>query len=197
MESSFSTSALDALFNSYKTSPLADQQSYWLSIKNVLYMSYDSSQDASSPLMNSIVSCIHKININTILNYNFDSVLEQSMNAGYKSKENEIVNSHTFIDGCEINHVHGYIPYDYDGKTIVGNFIFTDKEYYDNMMNPASFTNITQKKVLYNNVIFVGVSFTDSNMKEILRERVSTGFSNNIFAFFSFPLLSLMGQIIS
>ena len=182
------SSALDAVYNSYKSSTPFDQCNYWLSIKNVLYMSYDSPQDAKKPLMNAIASCIKRRSIETVINYNFDSVLEQNMKENYKSKEEEISNSKTIINGCIVNHVHGYIPYDYNGKTIVSNFIFTDKEYYDNMMNPTSFTNITQKEVLQSkNVIFVGVSFTDSNMKEILRERVSVGYSNNIFAFLKLP----------
>ncbi|MBQ6468257.1 MAG: SIR2 family protein [Clostridia bacterium] len=182
------SSALDAVYNSYKPSTPFDKCGYWLSIKNVLYMSYDSPYDAKKPLMNAIASCINRRNIETVINYNFDSVLEQNMKDNYKSKEEEILNSKTVINGCIVNHVHGYIPYDYNGKTIVRNFIFTDKEYYDNMMEPTSFTNTTQKEILQSkNVIFVGVSFTDSNMKKILRERVSAGYSNNIFAFLKLP----------
>lgn len=182
------SSALDAIYNSYKSSTPFDRCDYWLSIKNVLYMSYDSPHDAKKPLMNAIASCINRRNVETVINYNFDSVLEQNMKENYKSNEEEVLNSKTVINGCIVNHVHGYIPYDYNGKTIVSNFIFTDKEYYDNMMNPTSFTNTTQKEILQRkNVIFVGVSFTDSNMKEILRERVSVGYSNNIFAFLKLP----------
>ena len=81
------------------------------------------------------------------------------------------------------------IPFvDYDGKIDVANFIFTDKEYYDNMFKPNSFSNTSQSIILNNkNVIFVGVSFTDSNMKEILRKRVSNGYSNIIFTFLKLP----------
>ena len=96
--------------------------------------------------------------------------------------------------GCDIYHVHGYIPFDYDGKTDVANFIFTDKEYYDNMSNPNTFSNVIQSQILQSkNVIFVGVSFTDSNMKEILRKRVSQGYTNTIFAFLKLPKFEFEG----
>lgn len=187
-------SALDAIYNSFIKSPLMGKRDYWLSIKKVLYMNYDSPKDAKQPLVDAIVSCIKRRNIEDIINYNFDSVIEQNFNSKYKSNNKEIEQSFTNISGCKIYHVHGYIPYDYDGKTDVNNFIFTDKEYYENMMDVNSFSNVTQNKILYNkNVIFVGVSFTDSNMKEILRKRLSRGCSNSIFAFFKLPKFNFEG----
>ena len=51
-----------------------------------------------------------------------------------------------------------------------------DKDYYENAIDQNNFTNITQKD-LFNKyqVIFVGVSFTDGNLKEILRKRIING----------------------
>lgn len=188
-------SALDAIYSSFMMLPKSGQRDYWLSIKKVLYMNYDSANDAKQPLMDSIVSCIKRNNIDEVINYNFDSVLEQNIEPKYKSHHKEIQNSSVSMIGCTIYHVHGYIPYDYDGKIDVGNFIFTDKEYYDNMSNPNSFSNTIQSKILNNkNVIFVGVSFTDSNMKEILRKRVSLDSSNHIFAFLKLPDFDFEGM---
>ena len=188
-------SALDAIQNSFMALPSATISDYWLSIKNVLYMSYDSPNDANQPLMNSIVNCIRRNGIDSVINYNFDSVLEQNINNKYKSKNIEIQDSTTSMIGCTIYHVHGYVPFDYDGKANVSNFIFTDKEYYENMINPGSFTNVTQAKIINSkNVIFVGVSFTDSNMKEILRERKSKGYTNTIFAFLKLPKFEFEGR---
>ncbi len=189
-------SALDAIYNGFMelSSNNPDQYDYWQSIKSVLYMAYDSPIDAQKPLMNSIVSCIKRRGIDTVINYNFDSVLEQNYNPKYKSNSNEIKNSITQIGHCTINHVHGYIPYDYNSKDIVSNFIFIDKEYYDNMLSSNSFTNTTQEHVFNNkNVIFVGVSFVDSNMKEILRKRKSNGYKNIIFAILKLPEFGFNG----
>lgn len=187
-------SALDAIYNSFMKLSSTGQQDYWLSIKRVLYMNYDSPKDAKQPLIDAIVSCIKRKNIDAVINYNFDSVVEQNIDPKYKSTNHEVQSSVTSMIGCNIYHVHGYIPFDYDGKVDVANFIFTDKEYYDNMSNPISFSNTTQSTILNTkNVIFVGVSFTDSNMKEILRKRVSTGFSNIIFAFLKLPNFDFEG----
>lgn len=187
-------SALDAIYNSFMKLSASGQQDYWLSIKRVLYMNYDSPKDAKQPLIDAIVSCIKRKNIDAVINYNFDSVVEQNIDPKYKSATHEVQNSVTSMIGCNIYHVHGYIPFDYDGKVDVANFIFTDKEYYDNMSNPFSFSNTTQSKILNTkNVIFVGVSFTDSNMKEILRKRVSKGFSNIIFTFLKLPNFDFEG----
>ena len=54
--------------------PARGQRDYWLSIKRVLYMNYDSPNDAKQPLIDSIVSCIKRNNIDAVINYNFDSV---------------------------------------------------------------------------------------------------------------------------
>ena len=62
------------------------------------------------------------------------------------------------------------------------------------MSNPNSFSNQTQSAILNNkNVIFVGVSFTDSNMKEILRQRVVQEYYNTIFAFIKLPNFDFEG----
>ncbi len=187
-------SALDAIYNSFMMLPIIGQRDYWRSIKSVLYMNYDSPGDAKQPLIDAIVSCIKRKKIDEIINYNFDSVIEQNISPYYKSNQKEIQSSTTHMIGCDIYHVHGYIPFDYDGKIDVTNFVFTDKDYYDNMLNPNSFANQIQTKILHNkNVVFVGVSFTDSNMKEILRKRVSQGYSNTIFAFLKLPQFDIEG----
>lgn len=181
-------SALDAIYVSYMSSPSVKKNDYYDAIKKVLYMSYDSPNDANKALMTSINKCIKRNNIKEIMTYNFDSVLEQNYDNSYKSKANEIANAQTRIGSCTVYHVHGYIPYDYNGKTEVKSFIFTDGEYYDNMMNPDSNCNTIQSKLLENyNVIFVGVSFVDSNMKERLRIRKMKGCTNEIFAFLKLP----------
>ncbi len=180
------TSALDALYNCYIKS--ASQLDYFELIKKILYMSYNSPIDASKPLMNSIKNCISRKKIKEIISFNFDSVLEQNFNSKYKSRPSEISKSETRIDQCTIHHVHGYIPYDYDGKTNVSNLVLTDSEYYDNMMQRNSYSNTIQQKILQDyNVIFVGVSFTDANLKALLRKRMEKPLKNKIFGFLKLP----------
>lgn len=181
-------SALDAIFQSYIDSPSVTQLDYFFAIKKVLYMAYDNPSDANTPLMTSINNCICRKRIKEVINYNFDSVLEQNYDNSYKSISYEIMNSQTMIGGCNVYHVHGYIPFDYDGKIDIANFVFTDKEYYENMIDRKNKCNSIQRDILTrNNVIFVGVSFTDANLKAILRERMEIPHFNDIYGFLKLP----------
>ncbi len=187
-------SALDAIYTCYSSSPSVKKADYWMAIKKVLYMSYNSPIDAENKLITAIKNCVARNNVTEVINYNFDSVLEQNIKVNYKSTSSEIENSITKLNGCTIYHVHGYIPYDYNGKSDVNNLVFTDNEYYENMMKYNSFCNDTQRRILNNyNTVFVGVSFTDQNMKEILRDRIKKGSNTLLFGFLKLPSFSLAG----
>lgn len=188
------TSALDAIQNLYETKETKFE--YYKSLQKVLYMSYDSPTDANTTLMKSICSCIRRNGVYELLTYNFDSVLEQAFNNKYVSNNSEVEKSITNMGNIEVYHVHGYIPYDYEGKTEVKNFVFTDKDYYENAKEENNFTNDTQKN-LFNkyNVIFVGVSFTDGNLKEILRKRaISSDRVPQLYAFYKLPNFEKKGR---
>lgn len=188
------TSALEAIQNLYETK--ATKFDYYKSLQKILYMSYDSPNDANTDLMKSIRECIIRNEINEVLTYNFDSVLEQALDNTYSSNKKEVETSITNIHGIEIYHVHGYIPYDYKIKTNVNNFIFTDKDYYENTLNQNNFTNFTQKKMFNRyQVIFVGISFTDGNLKEILRKRIIDGDNlPQLYAFYKLPDFEKKGR---
>ena len=188
------TSALDAIEILYETK--ATKFDYYKSLQKILYMSYNSPSDANTTLMNSICKCIKRNKISEVLTYNFDSVLEQALDNMYSSNKKEVETSITNINNLEIYHVHGYIPYDYKSKTNVKNFVFTDKDYYENAIDQNNFTNITQKD-LFNKyqVIFVGVSFTDGNLKEILRKRIINGENiTQLYAFYKLPDFDKKGR---
>ena len=188
------TSALDAIQNLYETKETKIE--YYKSLQKVLYMSYDSPNDANTTLMEAICKCIKRRSIYELLTYNFDSVLEQALDYKYVSKNSEVESSIIDVNNIKIYHVHGYIPYDYKGKTEVNNFVFTDKDYYENTKNEYNFTNTTQKN-LFNkyNVIFVGVSFTDGNLKEILRKRIISGENmHQLYAFYKLPDFEKKGR---
>ena len=188
------TSALDAIKNYYESQTFSNE--YFKYLKKVLYMSYDQQNDTNTALMKSIRNCITKYKVKELITYNFDSVLEQSLKNDYTSTKNEIQSSTTFINDTLIYHVHGYIPFDYDGKTFISNFVFTDREYYENAIKKGNFTNTKQKYLFDNyNVIFIGISFTDSNLKEILRERIANkNAQTQLFAFFKLPKFKVKGR---
>ena len=68
-----------------------------------------------------------------------------------------------------IFHVHGYIPYDYDKTTIVSDFILSDTDYFLNSFKSEGQPNAIQNELFSeNDIIFVGCSFNDSNIKQFL-----------------------------
>lgn len=191
-------SALDVIYQSY-VDDRSDERllNYYCSIKKALYMSYDSPNDSNNDLLTAINKCIKRKNVKEVINYNFDSVLEQNYDNYYKSKPDEVLNAKTQIGGCVVHHVHGYIPFDYDAKTKVKDFIFTDRDYYDVIKNNDHECNEVQRQILSTyNTIFVGVSFTDGNLKDILRDRLSKNEKpdNEIFGFLKVPSFEGKGK---
>ena len=166
-------------------------------------MHYDDKKDYDTKLMEAISDCIIRKRINKVINYNFDSVLEQCLYkkyffANYSSNNTEILNGKTLIRNTYIYHVHGYIPYDYDSLTDVYSFIFNDSEYYENMMNPLSYCNTTQENTFLNeNVVFVGCSFADANIKDLLRKTKDKRIDNKIYAFLKVPSFKAAGNDMS
>lgn len=123
-------------------------------------------------------------------------MVESAIDKKYQSQKSEILQSITNVKGVKIYHVHGYIPFDYSKGIKVSNLILTDEDFYNNAQKKKSFTNITQLNILCKyDVIFVGCSFVDSNLKEILKTRMNSPHSNNLYAFMKIPDFELSGQI--
>ncbi|MCI6357675.1 MAG: SIR2 family protein [Erysipelotrichaceae bacterium] len=164
------------------------KSNYYTIIKKALYSHYIPPKSGCNKLIASINNCIKMKNIRVVINYNFDSILEQDYNDKYVSKTDEVIKSKTKIGMCNVYHVHGYIPYDYDGITPVNNLVFSDTDFYNTSVKPSSFCNKKQTDVFRKyNMIFVGLSFTDENLKAQLRKRKNEVHNNEFFCFLKLP----------
>lgn len=185
------TSALDAAFIYFTKITGGSEYDFYMSLHDSLYMYYLINYAKDNILLTSINQRILRNNIKEIVSYNFDSALEQNFDpSNYTSTSVEISSSETHLGNCTVKHVHGYIPFDYDGTTLVNNFVFTDTDYYENSLLKNNYCNQTQSNLFDSkNIIFVGVSFTDSNLKDILRKRIMkrTSSKTNLFAFMKIP----------
>lgn len=126
-----------------------------------------------------------------IITYNFDSTLEKNINSDYRSNANEVKSSESIVSygkgEVEIFHVHGYLPYDYDGITHVSDFILSDTDYYLNSSNDGGLPNSIQIDCFKDyDVIFIGCSFNDSNIKQILLS-LEKNRKNRIYAIIKVP----------
>ena len=165
---------------------------YFKYVHDILYMNYDETKfDYKTNVLESISNCIKRIKMKKIVTYNFDSTLEKNLNDNYRACNDEVKNSKSCIMSDDVNieifHVHGYLPYDYDGVTIAGNFILSDIDFYLNSKDSNGVPNLIQTNILNSNdVIFIGCSFNDSNIKQILLS-LDENRNNRIYAIMKIP----------
>ena len=168
----------------------ANEMNYFKSIHNTLYLNYDDNKDYKTDLMLSISKCIKRVKMKEVITFNFDYILEKNMDNNYCSKSFEINNSVVEVEydnnTLQIYHVHGYIPYDYDGITFVNNFTLTDNDFLNNI-EADNYCNTIQKKTYSEkDVLFIGCSFNDINLRRILQS-LKNGRSNKLYAITKVP----------
>lgn len=196
--SSFLSKLFSVLFN---PSPLiagrylqsyyeSKQLSFEEAVRSILYQ--EIKRDKDSALMDEIVRfCIapgNSPNINSIITYNFDDILEESLNkSGLDLPFKSIYGTGLDVNAGElpIYHVHGYIPekgeLNEDNQITFGEYIY-HKQYND----IYSWNNIVQiNKFRENNCVFIGTSLTDPNTRRLLdianQQRTSQKGSHYIF----------------
>jgi len=159
---------------------------------DILYMNYDESNlDYRTSILTSISECIKRTKMKKLITYNFDSTLEKCINNNYCSNSKEVISSKSCVsygtDEVEIFHVHGYLPYDYDGTTKVSNFILSDTDFYLNSFNNEGLPNSVQNNMFNEyDIIFIGCSFNDHNIKHVLLS-LDKNRNNRIYAIMKTP----------
>lgn len=167
-----------------------NNQSFEEEVRKILYQEIE--RKTTSELMDEIVRyCIapgKSPNLNSIITYNFDDILEQSilksiLDLPFKS----IFGQGIDVDSGElpIYHVHGYLPE--KGKLSESNQItFGENVYHKQYTDIYSWNNIVQiNKFRENNCLFIGTSLTDPNTRRLLdisnQQRTSKKGSHFIF----------------
>ena len=120
----------------------------------------------SSKLIESIAKLITKSNIESIISYNYDNLVEQEVEK--KKKCYPIYDKSRLDDNslC-IYHVHGYIPpkNDEDWSPIV----LGEKEYHKIYQESYNWGNVEQLHALCRSVcFFIGLSMTDPNLRRLI-----------------------------
>lgn len=113
-----------------------------------------------------------KLGIRAIINYNFDDLIEKTLNR-LRVKHQSIYSEGMIPDSGELGiyHVHGFLPQDkkgYDNLT-KSLLVFSEEGYHKLMIEPYNWANITQLNYMINNTcVFIGLSMTDPNMRRLL-----------------------------
>lgn len=151
-------------------------------IHSVLYKD----KNDKSELINSIIKMLKSLeNIDSIITYNFDNIIEQYLD------ENSI--NYISIDSGKIRpqkgyipiyHVHGMIPeHNINGKNDI---IFSEENYHNVYNNPYNWSNLTQlNKINSNTCIMIGLSLEDPNIRRLFDIANKNLTSPQHFAFLS------------
>ena len=142
-------------------------------VKEALYEKVDRSKDSSTmkEILNYCVPSGRSPNLNSIITYNYDDILEGVLNKSqvdiqYKSIFKVGMNPET--GELPIYHVHGYLPQE---EEIDKDQMFTLSEslYHKQYSEIYSWNNMVQiNKFKDNTCVFVGISLTDPNIRRLL-----------------------------
>ncbi len=111
-----------------------------------------------------------------VLTYNYDDYLKTALNViNNRKKVNIIFDEKSQVkataDGVHIYHVHGYIPHDWDKKTMNGEFIFSENSYGHMFDETYRWANRVQAEMFaQKRVLFVGFSGVDTNFRRLMKE---------------------------
>lgn len=143
--------------------------------------------EKKSDLLEELSSIIQQKKVNEVITYNFDDVLEQTLQASGLintedftsiSKDAEIKSHNTL----PIYHVHGIIPEKGPTDTVV----FSEEEYHNRYANSYHWSNVEQLHALSRmHCYFVGLSMSDPNLRRLLdvAHRMNCTDENPHFAF--------------
>ncbi len=143
------------------------------SLRSTLYESFDLSKLEISPLHDEIIKLIVRGKTINIISYNFDGLLEYFFDKNdipYNLSYGNILKHRS--GAINIYHVHGYLPLT---GPISDDIIltFSESQYIAQYNNIYSWQNQVQL-LNYTNYpcIFIGLSFSDPNMKKLLTTKV-------------------------
>ena len=119
-----------------------------------------------SKLIESIAKLITKSNIESIISYNYDNLVEQEVEK--KKKCYPVYDKSRLVDNslC-VYHVHGYIPQNNDDDW--SPIVLGEKEYHKIYQESYNWGNVEQLHALCRSVcFFIGLSMTDPNLRRLI-----------------------------
>ena len=132
-------------------------------MKDILY----SKNNEASKLIQSIANIAKKENVESVVTYNYDDLLEQYIKSNCSRSCSSIYgNSRLENEGdLPVYHVHGYIPKIGDSSKIV----LGEREYHEIYQDAYDWGNVEQLHALTRNTcIFIGLSMKDPNLRRLL-----------------------------
>lgn len=131
----------------------------------VLYKDVDLN---NSRLINVICEFVETNNVESIITYNYDDLVETAINdRGNKKAFSVFAKSRNASDELPVYHVHGLIPH--DKSAIAATPVLSEKDYHDIYRKSFHWSNIEQLHALdRNSCFFIGLSMSDPNLRRLL-----------------------------
>lgn len=120
-----------------------------------------------SKLIDSIANIAKEKNVESVISYNYDNLLEESLkNKGIRPYLSIYGNSRlSDLDSLPVYHVHGFIPISGSRSDIV----LGEREYHKIYQDVYNWGNVEQLHALTRNTcIFIGLSMKDPNLRRLL-----------------------------
>lgn len=134
---------------------------FYSHMKDCLYNNTHKSQ-----LLSSISTLVQKYNVESIITYNYDSLLEEEINNNNNgNKKCESIYDKTRTSDLPVYHVHGYIPKSgFHSEVVLG-----ESEYHKIYQEAYNWGNVEQLHALCRNTcLFIGLSMKDPNLRRLI-----------------------------
>lgn len=134
---------------------------FYDNMRNILYKG-----KRQAKLIESIARVIEELNVESIISYNYDDVLETTFNGDKKNTKKCVsIYDKTRTDDIPVYHVHGFIPEKGDHTDI----ILGEKEYHRIYQESYNWSNVEQLHALCRNTcLFIGLSMNDPNLRRLI-----------------------------
>lgn len=133
---------------------------FYEDMRTILY-----SNTKPSKLIDSIAYLIEKGNVESVISYNYDDLVEQRVNRINRCYSVYDKSRPNNGDGINIYHVHGFIPKHGPWSPIV----LGEKEYHKVYQEAYNWGNVEQLHSLSRNIcFFIGLSMSDPNLRRLI-----------------------------
>lgn len=131
-------------------------------IQEILYKNVSASP---SKLVSAICNATSKTNVESIITYNYDDLVEEELKSRKRSHSSIHGGMRCYAPDIPVYHVHGILPHKVPFYSKV---VLSEQEYHDIYREAYHWSNVEQLHALCRNVcFFIGLSMTDPNLRRL------------------------------
>lgn len=146
---------------------IANKKNFYKIVHQILYENVKTEETNTITAIVNLCEPSKNGEIKSIVTYNFDNLLEANFEKRGIKYHNGTNGENVSSDHLPIYHVHGFLPRDFNENENY-HIVFSEDEYHEQYLNPYTSSTIRQINALTSNTcLYVGISFTDPNMRRL------------------------------